>query len=633
MRRIDLRLKFGRARSGYGTVSPSRARAGWGSARAAGLVVLPFLLALFTSPAAGDPTLTVEVDRHEVRTGGVIILTVNLEGFSRGASEPQLPSTDGFDVYDAGRSTNISLINGHLSKRTTYTYQLLARKAGDYEFGPVVVEDDGTTYRSDTVSLTALPAGGVPTPGQQRGSRRETRASDTEQDRGVFARVEVDKRQVYQDEQLTLHFRLYQRPGVRVLDITDFVPPPTEGFWKEDLGPQQEYRVIIDGEEYHVRELSWALFPTTTGQRLIGEGSLVCMVPARSSRQRGFGDFFGRSLFDSQPLRLSTEPVTIDVRPLPREGRPDGFTGSVGDYRISASYEPAAAQQGEPLTLTVTVSGTGHIQTIGVPRWPAWDDFRVFDSGEAVSIRKSGERVSGEKTFTQVLVPNRSGRIQIPPIGFDFFDPQTGRYRRVETDPLQIPVAPPGTVPGGPGRRDVVALGEDILYIRTQLAGELGRPAEGLLEGGRWVHLLPVVILIGAAMIRRRRQAIEKDPVLARRSRALALAQKDLAGLRESDASGAAALAATAEEYVSDWLDVEARGLRRPELDRMLAAAGAGDEARGDLMELFAWADDVRFGAGDPALLPEQKRRLERLLPVLDKQLRDGLRARREVQS
>lgn len=562
------------------------------------------------------------------------MLTVSLEGFSRGASEPRLPDTEGFDVYDAGRSTNISLINGHLSKRTTYTYQLLARKAGDYDFGPVVVEDDGVAYRSEVVRLTVLPAGSAASPGRRRDSGDRARASTTEQDRGVFARVEVDKRQVYQDEQVTLHFRLYQRAGVRVLDITDFVPPSTEGFWKEDLGPQQEYRVIIGGEEYHVRELSWALFPTTSGEQVIGEGSVVCLLPASGSRRRGFGDFFGRSLFDSQPLRLSTDPVTVEVRALPQEGRPDGFTGSVGDYRISASYDPTDAQQGEPLTLTVTVAGTGHIQTIGDPRWPAWDDFRVFDSGDAVSIRKTGDRVSGEKTFTQVLVPNRSGRVEIPAIGFDYFDPEARRYRRVETEPLRIQVAPAGAGPGGGGRRDVVALGEDILYIRTQLAGELGRPAEGLLDGGRWVHLVPLVILAGAAVVRRRRRALENDPVLARRSRALSRALKELDGLSTAGgggAAGAAALAATAEEYVSDWLDTEARGVRRPELDRMLAAAGAADEARGELLALFAWADDVRFGAGDPSRLPEQKRRLARLLPALDSQLRAGLRAGRGV--
>lgn len=593
--------------------------------RCCGLLLLVAVVLLLAQPAhADEPTITLEINRTSAPAGGVLLLTVTLEGFSGRAGDPVFPQTEGFDVYDAGHSTNISLVNGHLSKTTSFSYQLSARKPGTYQVGPIAIEDRGRTYRSELLTLEVLdpgtPAprqGSAPSPG---GGPGET--SGTERDLGLFVRVEVDDREVYQDEQLTLRFKLYQRVDVQVMDISKFQPPSTEGFWREDLGPQQDYAETIEGVRYQVREITWALFPTTSGELLIGEGSVVCHLPARSRRRGRFGDFFSGSLFDTQPARLTSDPVRIRILPLPAEGRPEEFSGSVGDYRFSAEFDQAEGRQGEPLTLTLTVAGRGHIQTIGEPRWPAWDDFRVFDSGEAVSVQKRAGLVEGEKTFTQVLIPNRSGDLKIPSIPFVFFDPGQGRYRTVETGPLSLRVSPANAVPAGSGRHDVVALGEDILYIRTDIGADLRAPAGSPFEGALWLHLLPLGVIAASAYFRRRRRALDGDPALARRSKALRRAQKRLGAARGEGAAAVAVLAETIQEYLSDWLDLEVRGLRGGELEQLLGDAGVGGDNLSRLLGILGWADDVRFGSGDPSRHDAQLAEAAEVLPGIEKDLR-----------
>ncbi len=598
----------------------------WMRERCCGLLLLWAALLLFALPAsAAEPTITLEVNRTRVPSGGVLLLTVTLEGFSGGAGDPVFPQTEGFDIYDAGHSTNISLVNGHLSKTTSFSYQLSARGPGVYAFGPITIEDRGRSHRSEVLSLEVTDPG---TPASSRGGASPTDSgpddiSGDEQDRGLFIRVEVDQPEVYQDQQLTLRFKLYQRVGVRVMDISEFQPPSTEGFWREDLGPQQDYTEIVDGERYQVREITWALFPTTSGELLIGEASVVCHLPARSRRRGRFGDFFSGSLFDTQPVRLASAGVRIRSLPLPSEGRPEAFSGSVGDYRLTAAFDSAEGRQGEPLTLTLTIAGRGHIQTIGEPRWPAWDDFRVFDSGDAVSVQKRSGVVAGEKTFTQVLIPNRSGDLKIPSIPFVFFDPVQGRYRTVETGALGIQVLPPNTVGAGSGRHDVVALGEDILYIRTGVGADLRRPAGSPFTGRVWVHLIPLGAIAVGAYFRRRRQALDDDPAYARRSKALRLAQKRLDATRGEGAGAVAELAETIQEYLSDWLDLEVRGLRGGELEERLGDAGVGDEHLGRLLGILSWADDVRFASGDPNQIRAQRTEATEILPRIEKDLRD----------
>lgn len=555
---------------------------------------------------AGEPVLRAQVDRARVAEGATIVLTVTLEGFSRRVKGPEVSRLEGFELYDAGRSTNISWVNGRFSSSTTHTYQLVARRAGTYTLPPVTVQDKGRTYHTEPIELhVSAKAAAAPSPGR---APVIPEASEAAGEGGLFARIEVDKQEAFLDQQITLHFRLYQRADIRLTEISSFAPPTTEGFWREDLGQQQDYNVRSGGDLYKVREVSWALFPTKVGELEIGAGRVICHVPGSSRRRRGAFNFFGESLFDMRRVPLTTEPIRIRVKPLPEEGRPASFTGTIGDYEVEAGFDSPEARQGEPFTLTVAVRGTGHVQTIGAPRWPEWEGLRVYDSGEAVSVEKRKDRVVGEKTFTQVLIPTRTGRISLDPVRFTFFHPGKEQYVTVATGPLAIEVLPAaaGLVESGGG--EVLALGEDVLYIQTALAG--GLRLEGA-EGFSWpwlIHLVPAGLIAGAAWMRRRRLALERSPALARRGRALRRARERLARLEAGAAPARVAtdLAEALEVYLGDWLTLEVRGMRRSELSDTLDDAGVSGEMTRQALSVLEWADDVRFGAGASGQVPQK---------------------------
>jgi hypothetical protein len=389
-----------------------------------------------------------------------------------------------------------------------------------------------------------------------------------------------------------------------------------------------------------VTELAWALFPTRTGELTIEPASIVCYVEERGRRRSRdlFSDFFdrdffGRSLRDQRPIRLQTDPLRVQVRPLPEEGRLPGFSGSVGDYRVSAGLDASTARVGEPLALTVTVRGEGHIQAIGPPVWPEWDGLRVFDSGDAVTLEKRDDRVLGEKQFTQVLVPTRSGALQIPPVEFIYFDPVREQYRRRRTDPIALQVA---EAAGDVGRfvragAGTVGEGDELLYIRTDLAGTLRRVgADG--AGAVWlVHLLPLAALGLAAMVRRRRARLAADPVLASRARAHRRARSALReiGGRDAPAEVARGLAEIYEAYLGAWLGRPARGLPRRSLAAQLAEAGVPAELIGRLQELLDWSDGVRFAAASGGDVAERHAAARRLLDDIEGALRSGPLGRR----
>lgn len=589
-------------------------------------------LAAFPSHAA-EPVINVTLDRSQVSVGEPFFLTIELRGFSGGA-DPELPRIDGIDAYEAGRSTNISMINGRFSSSTSVNYQMVARREGAFTIGPVTVSSGGRVYSSDPITVQ-VGAAAAPPPGQAPPVSRSAPAGGTPQPTGtadgLFARVVTDESEASLDEQITLRFQLYRREDVPLLGTRDFTPPTSEGFWREDLGPEQHYTVQIKGQTYVVTELSWALFPTKTGDLEIGPAGIMCFVEERARRRSRdlFSDFFdrdffGRSLTEQRPISLTTDPVRIHVRALPESGRPAGFSGSVGRYTVSADVDSRDARAGEPVTLTVKVQGSGHIQTIGAPVWPEWNGLRVYDSGEAVSVNKRDNLVVGEKQFTQVLIPTRRGEIVIPAIDFAFFDPDANRYQTVSTAPIPLNVAA-----GGPAAGDdeaaAIAASDEMLYVEGDLMSTLSPRDRGGFSSVWLIHLLPLGAIGAAVWLRRRREVFAGDPLLARRSRAYKRAMRDLRAL-DGGGSGseiARRLAYILETYLGDWIGSAGAGLRRGELGARLHDVGLAEPLAQQALAYLAWSDEVRFAAGRA----EEANARAAELPALLRSLEDGLRA------
>ena len=64
---------------------------------------------------------------------------------------------------------------------------------------------------------------------------------------------------------------------------------------------------------------------------------------------------------------VGSNPVEIEVLPLPEAGRPDAFTGLVGRLEVSASIDRTDAETNDALTYRLEVSGTGNIRTLMDP--------------------------------------------------------------------------------------------------------------------------------------------------------------------------------------------------------------------------------------------------------------------------
>ena len=380
-------------------------------------------------------------------------------------------------------------------------------------------------------------------------------------------------------------FRFYRAGGLLV-QPRDYDGPDFIGFWSTDETNEGTYGAQAAGRAYRVTELRTILFPTVTGKLTIGPSSLT--VPIAMS-----GSFFRRD------ATLTTKPVEVDVRPLP-DGAPDGFTGAVGQLDIRARVDRRVGVVGDPLTLTVTVTGRGNFENMPDPAWPDMPEWRSFDSAATVDTSVNSGRVSGRKVYERVLIPNRAGDLEIPAIVYPYFDPEAGEYWTASTEPIRVSVAP---APGGPlaPTADAGETAEreasDVRHIKaapSRLRTGGGGLASNALYWAAWAAP-PALLALVYALRRLRGRLLPAGPPnrRARRSAEALLAEARWGGGEPHEAAGRALTG-----YLSDRLGRPAAGLTQDAIAELLARRSAAPETIERTLRCLAASEGGRFAPG-----------------------------------
>ena len=535
-----------------------------------------------------------------VPLNGQFTLEVEVRGTNRMDVEPSLPDLGDFSRY-IGRnsSTSMQLINGVTTVSLIIQYRYRAIREGTFEIGVVEVEAGGQVLRTQPVTLTVSTAGAA----VGGGAGPENSAGVGPDD--LFIVAEVSKTRVYQNEPIEVSYRLFTRVNVTSFTLVDL--GESEGFWMEEIpgpqNPQVEQRVR-DGQPYTTAVMRRVvLFPAGPGTKTIESLSVEASVQVRRQRRSIFDDFFGGgSLFGSQvPAVVVSNPVEVEVLPLPVEGRPRSFTGLVGRLNVSASIDRSSVETNDAVTLELIVEGEGNLRGLAAPIIDFPADFEVFPPEVTETIDRSGSRIRGSKTYTYVLIPRSPGAKTIPPVEMSYFDAESGLYAPSASEPLRLEVTGDAVIGVPMGRAGVETLREDIRFIQIG-PPSLGVLGESLLDApGFWiVALLPLVALLGALGLRRHWDRLEGDVAYARGRRAGRVAKKRLGQARRVMSGGdARAFYAEVERalrgFLADKLNVAEAGFMSEFAEAELRRCGVPVVATKKYFGCLGECDRARF--------------------------------------
>lgn len=544
-------------------------------------VALWALLVLFAAAPAWAEDLRVQatLDRAELAVGESITLQVRIDGAGQEAVDPGMPVLPAFSVYAAGRSQNITIVNGQVSSTQTFTYMLTARRAGEFPIPPISATVAGRTAESQPLVVKVHEAAVRPRVAPPPPAQRDTGGARDP----IFVTASVDRTHPYVGQAVTYLFRFYTT--VRVTQPR-YAPPDFAGFVSEALPPERTFTATVGGRTYEAIEVRTALFPTSAGPITVAPGRVSCQVAdVLLPDEIPDPEALRRLLGTGSQTELASHALRLDVRPLPSEGRPSDFSGAVGRFQVSARLDQATVAAGQPVNLEVEVDGEGNIALIGPPPLPALPGFKAYDPIVSGSVRKTDSRVSGTRRFTVPLVPLHAGTLQVPPVRFSYFDPSAGRYRTLQTNPLRLAVTPGSVALPSPAARPA----EEMRSIRTTSAL---RPARApLLTHPKFLAaqvLLSIALLAwgaapnwGQVRIGARRRNGGVRHAVAR--------LRDVPGLRE-----------VLLAFLSERLGCPLQGMSHGEVDALLAERGVAAAERQCLRGLLETADTARFA---PAML------------------------------
>jgi len=570
--------------------------------------------------------LTVEAPKV-VANGEVFRLSYTINAKCENFNGPRI---EGFLYNGPMLSTNMStqIINGQVTQSVfyTYNYTLQATNTGKFTIPAASATIRNKTYTSPAVTIEVVAdtrnqgnqqAGQA---GQSQGTQPGINSDD------LFARVEVDRTQVYKGEQIFAVIKIYTR--VNLARLGEMKMPSFGGFWNQEIPTPEQIgleRVNYRGQIYNMGVIRKSiLVPQQTGTIVIDPFEIECYVNVQKKRQRSpFDDFFSDSFFGSYETlskKITSPRVEIQVRPFP-PGQPAGFTGAVGTFSLTAVPDKTEVKTNEAISLKVNIKGKGNLKLIEMPaiRFPA--DLEVYDPKITDNIEAGENGISGSKTFEYLIIPRHAGTFTIPAWSFSYLDPAAGQYRTYTSEALTLNISKgegetDPTIISTPGKEDIRVIGQDIRFIKTGNA-HLTRSNRifATSPGFYFVYILLILFLVLTLGYFRYQNKNQADIEGTRFRKAISLSRKKLGKARVHLGSGQheqfmETLLKGLWGYLSDKFNLELSELNRESITGLLSAKEVPEIIIEDLIKTIDQAEFLRYapspGEGDYQKLLEQ---------------------------
>ena len=352
-------------------------------------------------------SLTATADRTEIYENETLELTVRYGGQTQ-MNEPDLGSlkTD-FEIISTNRQQQYTWSNGQAESYTDWNLTLLPLATGKL----LIPSLNYAGHVSNAIEIQVRKSSAL--------SNQKPAAQ------AIFSETIIDKTTAYVQEQLLLTQRLYTS-----VSLTDYslMPLVVEDAIIEQVAENQ-FQKRIDGRDYLVIELRYAIFPQVSGMMSIPSQRFGAFeVPTR----RQFGLFNRRG---SQVIRMTeekmikilnrpTEVPSFHWLPSSKVELTETWNGDLGELRV-----------GEPITRTITMTAEGQTGAqINPLELPSSSDFRLYPDQAQIETRKTNNGALGVRIESMALVPKREGQITLPSTEVSWWNTQT---KKIETTSVE----------------------------------------------------------------------------------------------------------------------------------------------------------------------------------------------------
>lgn len=533
------------------------------------------------------------------------------------------PSFSDFTVVGGpNQAVSNSWINGKKTYSKTYSYFLAPKKRGTLTIGQAEITIDGNVYKTSPQKVEVTAAVDSPTDG----NNKETLASEN-----IHLVAEVSNSNPFLNEAITVVYKLYVSPRINVSDWRQIDNPKFSDFWSQNIDIQRlqvengEYR----GEPYRYVVLrKTLLYPQKTGELNIEPLTLSVSVEVPGDRR----DIFGNRFYETVERTVAAGNRTINVKPLPQEGKPEGFTGAVGkNLRFDVSTDKQELRATESLQAKVQVSGNGNLKLFDLPPLTVPASLEKYEPeySEKVTTDLGGMRGSISQTYT--LVPQKKGKYPIPPMNFSYFDLDTRTYRTLTSEEivLDVAAAPAGAVANaantGGITKQAPQVANQFRYIK--LNANLRPVGEEPFFGSTlfWsLFLSPLLLIPVAVFFGKRKEAIAGDVKGNRIKKANKLARKYLSEAKRNLGDQTKfynSLERALHNYLKAKLHIQTGEMSKERIEALLLEKGVASETVNDFIGLLKNCEIARYTPASNVAMRQDYEKAVDVISEIDKQV------------
>ncbi|HEY6505215.1 MAG TPA: BatD family protein [Chitinophagaceae bacterium] len=273
--------------------------------------------------------------------------------------------------------------------------------------------------------------------------------------KNLFMKVMVNKKSCYVGEPVVATFKLYSR----LQSKSDIVKNPGfYGFSVQDivsLSDKVSHPETIDGKKFEVHTVrNVQLYPLQAGLFMIDAMEVLNKVEfSKSAVNKKTEQEIIEGVHENREEKssdnnivtyessISTEKITISVKPYPEKNKPPLFSGATGSFTISALLEKKELVKNEEGDLVIIIGGKGNFTQLTAPaiQWPA--GVEAFEASVKDSLDKTHIPLKGTRTFRFPFVAGKAGVYTVPSFSFVFFDTDSNKYKTLSTKPVEIKIS------------------------------------------------------------------------------------------------------------------------------------------------------------------------------------------------
>ncbi|MDO4782752.1 MAG: BatD family protein [Capnocytophaga felis] len=524
-------------------------------------------------------------------------------------------------VMGPSQSVSESWINGKRSFSKTYGYILQPTAKGKFTIGQATIEIDGKTYKTTPIQITVTEAVSSP-------SINKT-TNDVAKD-NLFLVAEVSKPNPYLNEAVSIVYRLYVGGQVALNDLRQVDTPKYPNFWSQEIRLQsyEPENCTYDGKPFRcivVKKV--VLYPQKSGNITLEPLTLDAILSVPTTQR----DFFGRPIMEQVAKRVTSGNKNLNVRNLPEAGKPENFSGAVGEFSFNVTTSKTTLKSNESLQAKVEISGSGNLKLFDIPKLTFPTALEVYNPEKKDNITTSISGMRGQVSEFYTVVPQFKGKYPVASVSFSYFNPRTEKYETLNSDEIWIDVTegPTGSSQNSSSnvvKQDVKTQGNQFRFL--QLNSDLQPIGKKLFFGSTSYYLwlfLPLLLIPIALILWNIQQKRAGDIEGNKIRTANRLARKYLSEAKQKLGNKNTfyeSLERALHNYLKAKLKIETSEMSKEKISELLSLKNVSQQTISEFLGLLKNCEMARYSPFDTVSMENDYQKSVQTLSELDKQIR-----------